>query len=200
MRAQAAIPFSGTATRGLLRLPAEISSSRWIWEWLPSGYFGQGKADKVLAALALGLERERPIIGDGDRFWEGAGEAWVLFLGHQWRPDPASGLVALAAEAADRMGAPLVVVWPRVFSKRDGAERRSALRALGEFEARGTGAVYDEAVRLGLGADAIARFRARVSTNENQFGTYAPNSKPGRIVSDVAAALVLGDAILVSPR
>jgi len=199
MRTQAAIPFTGTATRGLLSLPVEMTESRWIWDWLPDGYFGHGKADKVLAAVALALERERPVVGEGDPFWEREGQAWVLFLGYQWRPDPASGLVALAAETADRMGLPLVVVWPRVFRDRNGADRRSALLALNEFQASGTGAVYDEAVRLGLSGDAIARFRDRVSTNDNQFGTYAANSKPGRILADVAAAVVLGDVILAPP-
>jgi hypothetical protein len=199
MRTQSAIPFSGTATRGMLRLPVPLTASRWIWEWLPNGYFGQGKADKVLAALALALEKERRVVGGGDRFWERDGEAWVLFLGYQWRPDPASGLIALAAETAERTGGPLIVVWPRVFYERDGDDRRSALQALREFRARGTGPVYDEAVRLGLDAKSIERFRDRVSIDDNQFGTFATNSKSGRILADVAAATVLGDVILL-PR
>lgn len=197
MRTQAALPFSGTATRGILHLPTDMPSSRWVWEWLPDGYFGHGKADKVLAALALGQNTQRRVVGTGDRFWERSGDAWVLFLGYQWRPDPASGLIALAAETASRTNVPLVVVWPRVFYERNGEARRSALRALNEFEARGTGAVYDEAVRLGLASDAIDRFRQRVSTDDNQFGTYASNSKAGRILADVARAVVLGDAVLL---
>lgn len=197
MKAQAEIGFLGTATRGSAALPLEISSSSWVWDWLPEGYFGRGKADKVLAALALGKEKTRRIIGDGDHFWSSEGEAWVLFLGYQWRPDPACGLIALAAETAAGKHIPLIVVWPRVFYERAASQRREALRALREFQKSGTGPVYDESVFLGLDSESIDRFRRRVSTHDNQFGTYAENSKAGRILSDVAAAVVLGDAVLL---
>jgi hypothetical protein len=200
MKAQANIGFRGTATRGSVALPLEITSSPWVWEWLPDGYFGQGKADKVLAALALGTEKRRRIVGDGDHFWTESGEAWVLFLGYQWRPDPACGLVALAAESAVRKDIPLVVVWPRVFYERDGEDRREALRALREFSTKGTGPVFDQSVTLDLDAETIARFRERVSISDNQFGTYTVNSKAGRILTDLANAVVLGDAVLLTGR
>ena len=191
MKTQAALDFLGTATRGPLQLPAVVESSQWVWNWLPEGYFGGGKADKVLAALALGNDRQRSIVGNGQRFWTAGGEAWVLFLGYQWRPDPACGLIALAAETA--VGKKL----PRVFYDRASKNRQAALKALAEFEATGTGPVYDQAVTFGLDAEAIERFRLRVSTDDKQFGAFAANSKAGRILSDVASAVVLGDVVLL---
>ena len=71
-------------------------------------------------------------------------------------------------------------------------------RRLDRFKADGDGPVRDEADRLELSDDAIAAFRERVSTNPNQFGIYQTNSKQGRILSDVASAVILGDAVITS--
>lgn len=199
MQVQAAIGYRGGDTRGRLSLPAAITGSDWVWQWLPRAYFGSGKADKVLASVALGADVERPVIGDGARFWEEEGDAWVLWLGYQWRPDPASGLIALAAETARSTGVPLIVVWPRVF-RTDSGPRRAAIDSLRQFKATGDGPVREEARRLQLSDAAVAAFRERVSTNPNQFGIFQANSKPGRILADVADAVILGDAVLTGLR
>jgi hypothetical protein len=195
METQAAIPFRGTATRGNLTLPVDVERADWVIQWLPSRYFGSGKADKVLALLALNSCESRPIVGSGKRFWTKPGDAWVLFLGYQWRPDPASGLIALAAARAKRQNLPLIVVWPRVFLE-DGAARQHLLTALSDFQAGRAAAIAHELERLGRTSDAIEAFRRRVSVDPNQFGLYAPDSKAARILAETAQTLVLGDAVI----
>jgi hypothetical protein len=195
MDRQAALPLRGTVVRTKVGLPIEIERSDWILKLLPPSYFSSGKADKVLAAMVLREVSDRPTAGDGNDFWKQRGEAMVLFLGYQWRPDPASGLIALAAGQALAYGLKLIVVWPRVFAERGDAQR-AAVSALKQFKDNGDGPIADEARRLRLAPQRLAQFRERLSTAEHQFGHYQAGSKVGRILTDTAQALVLGDKVL----
>lgn len=200
MATQAAIAYRGTDTRRKVSLPLEIERPDWVLDWLPAEYFRSGKADKALASLALRSCSSRPVDGPAtSSFWKNRGEAWVLFLGYQWRPDPSSGLIALAAARAKRLDLPLIVVWPRVFARR-GAVRTGLVDALAEFQAGGTGAVAEELTRLKRPAADATAFRQRINVASSQFGVYSSTSKPGRILTDTADALVLGDAVLTFAR
>lgn len=196
MRAQAALPWTGTVTRSKIRLPIDLSSRDWILAALPGNYFEIGKADKALASLALNSLETRPMVGPNTfgPWWEEEGSVRILFLGYQWRPDPACGLIALSAAQATAEDIPLIVVWPRIFYS-DGEVRRRMLLALEEFSLSGTGALADEARRLGFDADKIEGFKARVSTDSNQFGIFGAGTKTGRILAATSRAIVLGDAI-----
>jgi hypothetical protein len=195
MDTQAGIAFRGTDTRRVVRLPVDVCRPEWVRKWLPANYFGSGKADKVLALLALESCAKRPIVGSAKHYWTEAGEAWVLFLGYQWRPDPASGLIALAAARAKRLEIPLIVVWPRVFLS-DGVARRGLLKALTDFRDGGSPTIAHELRRLGKTPEAIQAFRERLNVDAKQFGLYTPDSKPGRILAETAQTLVLGDAVV----
>ncbi|MDA8355343.1 MAG: hypothetical protein M0Z95_03370 [Actinomycetota bacterium] len=192
---QAALPWRGSATRTRLELPVDITRVAWIWSVLPSTYFSSGKVDKVLAAAALRQRDVRPLVGVADHFWKAKGSAVVQYIGYQWRPDPASGLIALSAGLAVASGLPLIVVWPRVFSK-PGPEQVKLRESLARFKATGRGPLTDLALELGFLPEDIARFRARVSTDPDQFGTFGPDSKVGRILKDTAKLVVFGDAVV----
>ena len=193
---QAAIPFRGSETRGRIELPVDLLSRDWVDHFLPATYFRYGKADKALASLALASTSRRSLLTPArDRFWERPGGARALFLGYQWRPDPSSGLIALT-EAQRLAEERLVVVWPRLFS-REGPARAAAMNALRIFKETGAGALRVELDRLGISREQVNRFRARVSVEENQFGIYTPNSKPGRILSDTRSLLILGDIAIL---
>jgi hypothetical protein len=120
----------------------------------------------------------------------------VLYLGYQWRPDPASGLIAFAGLLARAKKIPLIVVWPRVF-RANGAERRDAMTALTRFKTRGDGPIYDLGLDLGINVDRLTSFRNRVSVDPNQFGVFSSTSKVGRILADNADACVLGDSVII---
>lgn len=198
MTRQAALARRGSQTRGKLKLPVDILKTSWIHHFLPSGYFGSGKADKALASVALDELQSRPLITDGaaERWWENEGEARVLFLGYQWRPDPAAGLIALSAAYAQSEQSHLVVVWPRVFSQ-EGTEHESMMDALREFAEYGTGPILTEAHRLRFAPTKISSFRARLRSSDSQFGIYQQDSKVARIMADVASLAILGDAAIV---
>jgi len=195
MKRQAAIPFRGTETRRELTLPVDLENAGWIWNLLPVRYFEYGKADKALASIVLRTITHRPLQADLRPFWKAKGRAWVLFLGYQWRPDPASGLVALAASWARRTHMRLIVVWPRVFASA-GPEYRAAIAALEEFKRAGTGPVYRELATVRRDRETIDRFRERLDDTRSQYGVYARNSKVGRILAETAELLVLGDVII----
>ena len=117
MQKQAALARRGSQTRGKVKSPIDVSDPSWVHSWLPTGYFSSGKADKALQS-PLSTPRDCfPLICNKKvaRWWEEEGEARVLFLGYQWRPDPAAGLIALSAASAQAEKIPLVIVWPRVF-------------------------------------------------------------------------------------
>lgn len=195
MAAHATIASRGTDTRGPVTLPIEIGRPAWVYEFLPDSYFRQGKAEKALATLALDSILDRPLHGPGDHArWSSNGAAWVLYLGYQWRPDPACGLIALGATQANARRLPLVVVWPRVFSANTDT-RELLLGALRQFKETGEGPLAAEMERHGQ-ADRIPSFARRVSTSPNQFGIFTPSSKIGRVLTATAAALVLGDIVL----
>lgn len=201
MSAQAALPFRGSETRFTVPLPIDdIGDRSWLDSAIPRDYFGSGKADKILAWLALqGLDHRElvgPALATGDYPWRGSGRAQVLYLGYQWRPDPASGLIAFAGLLARAKKIPLIVVWPRVF-RANGAERRDAMTALTRFKTRGDGPIYDLGLDLGVSADRLASFRNRVSVDPNQFGVFSSTSKVGRILADNADACVLGDSVII---
>jgi hypothetical protein len=198
MRDQAALPLRGSEVRFHAELPADVLEASWIKGQLPANYFAMGKADKLLAAFVLDQLSSRSVVGDADRFWEKPGSAFVLYLGYQWRPDPACGLIALSAGQALAQGIPLVVVWPRIFLS-DGAGRRSALAALTRFKSTGDGPMKDLGLAIGLSAEALEDFRARVSTGEDQYGVFSTTSKTSRILADTAQLLIAGDAA-IHPR
>jgi hypothetical protein len=195
MEAHAEIAFRGTDTRGQLALPVELGRPDWVYDFLPESYFRQGKAEKALASLALDSTAQRPFVGPGDLArWRSEGQAWVLYLGYQWRPDPSCGLIALCATQAKARGLPLVVAWPRIFSAATGT-REELLGVLRRFKATNDGPLADEMIRHGRAAQ-IADFARRVSASPGQFGLYTPLSKIGRVLADTAAAVVLGDVVL----
>lgn len=195
MHDQAALPLRGSETRVRVDLPIDLASTDWVWAMLPEEYFGYGKADKVLAAAALRLVDRRRILGGGTPSWNRRGEAVVQYLGYQWRPDPASGLIALSAGQATVANAPLVVVWPRIFAAAS-RERDSMMSELRRFKQSGRGLLAEVGRELRFSPEAMAAFRDRVSVEENQFGVYQPSSKVGRILSEVAQAVILADAVI----
>jgi hypothetical protein len=198
MDRHAQIAFRGTDTRNAVRLPIDLGTPGWVYDFLPDAYFRVGKAEKALASLALDSCEDRPIVGTGDAAWaRSAGEAWVLYLGYQWRPDPSCGLIALAAAQARARSLPLIVVWPRVFREAHG-RRDATLAALRRFKRSADGPLADEMRRHGRAAQ-IRAFRERVSDDPDQFGVFTPGSKIGRVLSETAAALVLGDAVITFP-
>jgi hypothetical protein len=200
MDAHAAIAFRGTDTRGPLALPVELGRPDWVYDFLPDRYFYKGKAETVLASLALDSVPVRPFVGTGNDpgRWSGEGEAWVLYLGSQWRPDPACGLIVLAAAQAKGRGLPLVVVWPRVFSAHSDARER-LFEALHRFKRRQDGPLAAEMARHGR-AHQISSFARRVSTSAKQFGIFTPGSKIGRVLLDTAEAAVFGDVVATFGR
>lgn len=199
MRDQASLPFTGGVTRTTIKLPIDMPSNEWVLATMPPRYFETGKADKCLASLALSSICRRPLIGPNSAgpWWGGKGLAQLLFLGYQWRPDPACGLIALSSVLAKAANAPLIVVWPRVFSA-DNRVRRTLLKALEQFANDGTGLLGAEIKRLGYDGTKIAAFRSRISTDAAQFGLLGMGTKTGRILSSTTAAIVLGDAVYVS--
>jgi hypothetical protein len=197
MKTQAALPFRGSSTRGNVSMPLEVQQPGWVLDWLPDGYFSMGKADKLLASAALRHVERRPLLPAhaNNPFWQGEGEAYVLFLGYQWRPDPAAGLIALSSANAIARDVPLIVVWPRVFY--EAAEMHTTFTsALQEFRASGKGLLRDEAVHLGLSKDSMDALRTRISIDPNQYGVYTPGSKIGRVLRDTASIIILADAVL----
>lgn len=196
MRRQASLPYRGSETRFAVQLPIDISHTGWIREVLSTSYFASGKRDKLLASAVFTALARRPIVGQQNSpFWEHEGEAWVLYVGYQWRPDPTCGLIALAAARAKRLGLPLIVLWPRVFLERGGLRGR-LLNALREFKETGEGLIREEGRRLGVDESSLHEFRNRVSTSDNQYGIYAEDSKVGRILKGTADMVVFGDAVL----
>lgn len=194
MKAHAEKAFRGGDTRHAVTLPIDIGDPTWIYEFLPESYFRLGKAEKALATLALDSCATRPVDGAGPPFWKDNGKAWVLYLGYQWRPDPSCGLIALAAAQAHSQRCPLIVVWPRVFQAKDG-QRAKMLEALTQFKTTADGPLKDELEKHGR-TSAIQTFSDRVSVDPGQFGVFTPGSKIGRVLSETASALVLGDAVL----
>ena len=77
-----------------------------------------------------------------------------------------------------------------------GPPRTAAMNSLVQFKTQGTGPLLSELKREERTRQEIDRFRSRVSTGNKQFGVFSQNSKPGRILEDCAAAVVLGDAVL----
>ncbi len=69
------------------------------------------------------------------------------------------------------------------------------LRSLEQFKASMTGPLADEMRRHGRETQ-IPGFSRRVSTRPTQFGVFPANSKIGRVVGEIADALVLGDEVL----
>jgi hypothetical protein len=195
MRTHAARAFRGTETRGTVALPVDLLARDWIDTFLPATYFAYGKADKALASLALRALPTRALTRGVDLFWDRAGRARVLYLGYQWRPDPASGLIALT-EAQRAPEERLVVVWPRAYLD-NGQGRGLVMDALRRFKRVGDGALRDELNRLGVSDKSIAEFRSRVSVNDNQFGLFRPESKPGRILQDLRALVIFGDGAVL---
>jgi hypothetical protein len=199
MNEHARIGYRGGDTRGAIDLPIAIGSPTWIYDFLPDEYFRIGKGEKVLASLALDSCASRPVVGDGDpSTWSNPGQAWTQYLGYQWRPDPACGLIALSATKARARNIPLIIVWPRVFASADG-KRTEMLEALREFKVSGAGPLGDEMRKHGR-APKIAAFSDRVSDRSNQFGVFTAASKIGRVLADTSDALVLGDKVLTFKR
>lgn len=196
MDTHAQIPYRGADTRGAVGLPLNLGDPMWVHEFLPDNYFGTGKADKTLASMALDGCADRSIVDMGGRArWSAeSGTAWVQYLGYQWRPDPACGLVALSATKARARELPFIVVWPRVFSVK-GETRTRMLRALVRYKEAGDGPLAEEMIKQGRGSQ-VGAFRERVATDPDQFGVFSDTSKIGRIVRETADALVLGDRVL----
>lgn len=199
MKAQASLAFTGSETRGTVNLPIDPTKTKWVTDWLPSNYFSTGKADKALAALALNAVSTRnfvPNTSKSEQWWTAGGTAQVLYLGYQWRPDPACGLIALSSTLAQASGRRLIVVWPRLYYSNSPA-RQASLDALTTFAESGNGSLLAQMRSLGYDATKIADFQARVSTNENQYGKYSQASKVGRILKQVADLVVFGDSVVV---
>lgn len=198
MRTQAAIPVRGTDVRMVIETPIEVETREWLHHLLPDGYFSSGKADKVLAKLALDSTsvRKLPAGVHCDFFWNEPGRAQVLYLGYQWRPDPASGLIAFSGSLAKRSGLPLMVVWPRVFLA-DSTVRRNLVASLAEFKERGTGQILQKSIELGLPRRKIQDFQRRINTEGRQFGVFSHRSKIGRILKENADLCVFGDGLYI---
>ena len=201
MRVQAAIPYRVGETRLLATMPVDVEDSAWIWDLVPDDYYRSGKAEKVFAHAALDstARRRLPQGAPGNGFWTRRGRAQVLYLGYQWRPDPATGLIAFSGALAERAGLPLVVVWPRVFME-DGPARQQLLKGWDELRV-GRGSLLAHGQRLGIGSERLIGLgaRANAGTREKQFGVFTPNSKVGRVMAEVADLVVFGDALYL-PR
>lgn len=196
MREQAAIPIRGTDVRFVIDTPIEVEESDWLRDLLPVSYMSSGKADKVLAKMALDSATRRPLPqgANADLFWSETGRAQVLYLGYQWRPDPASGLIAYSGALAKRAGLPLIVVWPRIFLS-DSEIRQELLDSLTEFKETGAGMVLEKALELGLSREKILGFQKRINTDTKQFGLFSERSKVGRILKENADLCVFGDGL-----
>ncbi len=196
MRKHAALPYRGGDTRGTVALPIDVGAPEWVYDFLPETYFAAGKAEKTLASLALDSCSQRPVSGGGgSKWWAKPGEAWVQYLGYQWRPDPSCGLIALSATKARALGVPLIVVWPRVFSSAQG-KRLEMLAALDELKRHRRGPLASEMRKHGR-TEQIEGFSKRVSVRPGQFGVFSSSSKIGRVLEETASALVLGDEVLL---
>jgi hypothetical protein len=199
MQTQASLPVTGGETRFSIDLPINVESDDWLWDALPPRYFSSGKTDKILAHMALASNSLRPLpAGTQTGFWANAGRAQVQYLGYQWRPDPACGLIAFSGVLARRAGLPLIVVWPRVFLANT-AERSSLLASLHTFSDSGLGPIADSGRSLGFSGQSMDAFRERLNTDSKQFGLFAPKSKVGRILEANADLVVFGDALYL-PR
>ena len=196
MATQAAIAYRGSETRGLVTTPLDPRSLNWFWDFLPPKYFEYGKADKILAYAALLAAEMRAFEPGAPQHhpWRHEGQARVLYLGYQWRPDPTCGLIAYSGVLARAEGVPLIVVWPRVFLS-DGPERQGLLSALQEFADHATGPIASYGHQLGRTADTLAAFAARISTNSTQFGLFSERSKVARILAENADLVVFGDGL-----
>jgi hypothetical protein len=198
MREQAAIPVRGTDVRLVVDTPIEVETDEWLHALLPATYMSSGKADKVLAKMALDSVAHRPLPSRlrADLFWTEPGRAQVLYLGYQWRPDPACGLIAHSGALAKRAGLPLIVVWPRIFLA-DSEIRQSLLRSLSEFKRSGKGMVLEKSLELGLPREKILAFQQRINIDSKQFGLFSERSKVGRILKENADLCVFGDGLYV---
>lgn len=201
MRVQAGLPVRGSEVRFVVDLPVDdVESDVWLHNLLPPDYFRSGKADKVLAKVALDATKRRRLPPGSNRngFWTKAGRAQVLYFGYQWRPDPSCGLIAFSGTVARRDGLPLIVVWPRIFLA-ECRQRKLILAALREFHESGTGLIERTGRSLGYPRSSLATFQARINPSANQFGLFTSSSKVGRILADNVDLCVFGDALYL-PR
>jgi hypothetical protein len=199
MRAQAELPFRGSSTRLVIDLPIDVEDDGWLWKLLPPSYFAMGKADKILAYAAMGSTKRRALPhGYAPGFWSESGQAQVLYLGYQQRPDPACGLIAFAGVLARRDNRNLIVVWPRLFMS-DGPQRQALLAALLAFKQRGDGRIADEGHGLGFSPASLSAFRERINVGSAQFGLFTKGSKVDRVLGENADLCVFGDEIYL-PR
>ncbi len=158
-----------------------------------------GKAEKVFARAALAAQRRRrlPAGAPTDGFWTRQGKAQVQYIGYQWRPDPTTGLIAFSGAVAEAAALPLIVVWPRTFLQ-DGRARQQLLEGWDDLrESRGP--LVSQARQLGLSEERIQRLAERAQVRDKQFGVFAPDSKVGRVLAEVADLVVFGDGLYL-PR